>query len=63
MEITKQVEVTVDAEFCCSECGSDLTAAPHPNYRGTLEIEPCSNCLAEERAAGKEEGIEEANDG
>jgi hypothetical protein len=50
-------DVTVKIDVECQKCGADLAT----DVYGTLiQIEPCSECLAEARQDGYDDGLNDA---
>ncbi len=56
-------EATVNIELYCAKCNEGLCSnATFSIYRGypTFTIEPCENCLRDERDDGYQEGHDDA---
>ena len=53
-----EFETTIEFTVTCKECGAELVVEADHTYRKgyTVEVEPCENCLAEERSEGDQEG-------
>jgi len=54
------MEITVDVELTCSNCGRALEAKQ--GRGGSLEVEPCEHCADAEYGRGYSEGEADAAD-
>jgi len=45
------MDIQVDIEFVCADCGNDLYGTQNRN--GTIEISPCDKCLQEALEEGE----------
>lgn len=53
-------ELTVDLDVVCQDCGDDLDVVV--TFHNTIQVEPCSKCLAEARREGYDEGLSDGGE-